>query len=134
MANDLETNSGPSVTGLLSGIVGDLQKLMQQQLALFRQEVRDDLQKTKEATLAIMAGAILSLVGGIVLCFMLAHALKHYTVIPEWGCFGIVGGAVAVIGGALLAMGLSKFRSFNPLPDESAQALKENVQWITKAK
>jgi H+/Cl- antiporter ClcA len=134
MANDLQTNSEPSVTSLLGGIVSDLQTLLGQQLALFRQEVRDDLRKTKEATLAIMAGVVVALLGGITLCFMAAHALDTYTQIPLWGCYGIVGGVLAIIGGALLAVGLGRFRSFNPLPDESAQAFKENVQWIAKPK
>jgi hypothetical protein len=37
-------------------------------------------------------------------------------------------------GGALAFAGKKKFDSFNPLPDESAQVLKENIEWIANKK
>jgi hypothetical protein len=136
MPHDLETTSpGTSVTQLLSGILGDLQELLTQQLALFRRELRDDVGKLKDATITVSAGVVLCLVAGLMLCFMLAHLLVVlFDTLPLWGSFGLVGGVLAIIGGALVAVGAARFRSFNPLPDESAQALQENVRWIAKPK
>jgi hypothetical protein len=80
-------------------------------------------------------GAVLCLLAGIMLCFMIAELLAAlFEGLPLWGSYGIVGGVLAVIGGILVAAGSAKFRSFNPLPDESAQALQENVRWIAKPK
>jgi len=45
-ANDGPRPLEPSVTFLVSGIIADLQQLIQQQLAMVRQEIRDDLRKT----------------------------------------------------------------------------------------
>ena len=132
MATDFQTETGPSVTSLLKGIVADAQNLFQQQLALFRAEIKDDLRKTIGILIAIVSGAFMVAVGGALGCFMLVHLLNSLApVIPLWGCFGIVGGCIALVGGITAYAAVSKFKPFNPLPDESVQALKENVRWIT---
>jgi hypothetical protein len=138
MSQDLGTrtdSSGTSMTSLLSGILSDIQELLKQQLALFRREVRDDIGRVKDASMAIAGGITLCLLAGIMLCFMLANLLVELVDgLPLWGSYAIVGAVLALIGGALVAFGSAKFRSFNPLPDESAQQLQENVRWIAKPK
>jgi hypothetical protein len=135
MAVELQNNSGPSLTHLVSGIISDAQALMKQQLALFRTEMKQDLKRTKQALIVLVSGLALVSVGATLLCFMAVYGL-HAAVpsIPIWGCFGIVGGVLAVGGGAAFYTGVQQFQEFNPLPDESAQALKENVQWISQAR
>jgi hypothetical protein len=54
--------------------------------------------------------------------------------IPLWGCFGIVSALFLITGMALSWLGYKKFKSFNPLPDETAQTVKENVEWIMSSK
>ena len=131
MASDLHTEAEFSVTSLLRGIVGDAQELLQQQLALFRAEIKDDFRKTVGILIAIVSGAFMVAVGGALLCFMLVHLLNSVApALPLWGCFGIIGGGVALIGGIVAYVAIARFKTFNPLPDESVQALKENVQWI----
>lgn len=131
MATDFQTETGPSVTSLLKGILADAQNLFQQQLALFRAEIKDDLRKTIGILVAIVSGGFMIAVGGALGCFMLVHLLNSLVpTLPLWGCFGIVGGCIALVGGITAYVAASKFKTFNPLPDESVQALKENVQWI----
>jgi hypothetical protein len=131
MASDLDTEARFSVTSLVSGIVGDAQDLFRQQLAMFRAEIKDDLRQTIGILIAIISGAFMVAVGGALLCFMLVHLLNSLApALPLWGCFGIVGACVALVGGAVAYVAISRFKTFNPLPDESVQAFKENVQWI----
>jgi len=120
------------MTHLVGGIIADAQELMKQQLALFRTEVKEDVRKTKQAVIALVTGLALASVGATLLSLMLVYALEAATVLPLWGCFGIVGGLLAAGGGIAFYGALRKFNEFNPLPDESARALKENVQWITQ--
>src|SRR5262249_31138196 len=103
-------------------------------LALLRSEVREDLRKTRDAALPIGLGGLVALLGGGLLTFLLVHLLHWATDfrLALWACFGIVGGGLAVLGAVLIYMGKKRFDAFNPLPDETAQALKENIQWITK--
>jgi hypothetical protein len=133
--NDLQTDPEVSVTQLVSGIIADAQKLIEQQLALLRHEVKDDLHKTKEAGLFLIWGSAIGLVGGILLSFMLVHLLSWAAPeLPLWVCYGIGGAPITALGGALFCAGIQKFKSFNPLSDQSAQALKETMQWKTNPK
>jgi uncharacterized membrane protein YqjE len=133
---DLQTTHDPgtnrSVTPLLTGIVNDIQDLLKQNLALFKVEVREDMRKTKEAAAALGVGVALAAVGGLHLTLMVVFLLSLIPRIDLWVCFGIVGAVFVGFGLALFLRGKKKLESFNPLPDESAEALKENVQCLTK--
>jgi len=133
---DLQTTQDPGtnngVAPLLTGIVNDVQDLLKQNLALFKVEVREDVRKTKEAVAALGVGAALAAVGGLHLTLTIVFLLALIPGIPLWVCFGIVGVVFTGVGLALLVRGKNKLASFNPLPDESAEALKENVQCLTK--
>jgi len=133
MATQVQSGSDVSVTSLVSGIVSDAQELMKQQLALFKAEVKEDMRKTSEATASLVVGLTTALVGSIVLSFALAHLLSWaWPEIHIWVWYAVVGGMVTAIGAGLAYTAYQKFRSFNPLPDETAQALKENLEWKTK--
>jgi tetrahydromethanopterin S-methyltransferase subunit D len=135
VAPDAEGLPERSVTTLVSGIIADAQQLIGQQLTMFRQEIRDDLRKSRDAVLALAAGVGISLVGGVLVLIMLPLLLRW--VVPElplWVCFGIVGGVLAAIGGVLVYAGVKKFESFNPLSDQSFKAFKENLKWTTSPK
>jgi len=128
-----DTGTSHSVAPLVTGIVNDLQELLKQNLALFKVEVREDFKKTKESVAALGVGIGLAALGGLLLVLMLVYLLWWAVpALPLWACFGIVGGVLTGAGFALYMRGKKKLESFNPLPDESAEALKENVQWITK--
>ena len=43
--------------------------------------------------------------GGMLLSVMLVHVLAAYTAVPLWGCYGVVGSVLAVLGWVLLASG-----------------------------
>jgi len=123
--------SDTSMTQLLSGIVSDAQNLARQQFAMFRTELKEDVRRTKQALVALVCGLALVSVGAALLCFMAVHGLHAAFELPLWACFGIVGGTLTVGGGLAFYAAVRQFNEFNPLPDESAQALKENVQWIS---
>ncbi|HEX3315668.1 MAG TPA: phage holin family protein [Gemmataceae bacterium] len=131
-----ETMSETPMTDSLRGIVDDFQKLMTQQVALLRAEVKRDWDKTKMAMCPLAAGAALGLVA--LLQLGIAAGLGIYAAaspagtdpahIPMWGCFGIAGLALAILSGILIAVGVRAFQSFNPLPDETMSSLEKNLQ------
>lgn len=133
MATDTyKSESDASMTKLVSGIISDAQDLLKQQLAMFRTELKEDVRRTKQALVALICGIALAAVGGLLLCFMAVHGLEAAFELPLWACFAIVGGILALGGGIAAYSAVRQFNEFNPLPDESAQALKENVQWISQ--
>ena len=134
------TEQQPSMTELVRGIVDDVQELIKQQVAMVRAEIRQDVRKTKEAVTSLALGAGVAVLGVLLLCFMLVHLIHQLAgggdpaSLPLWGCFGIIGGLLTVVGAVLIILGIQKFKSFNPLPDQSAKAVEENVKWLTNQK
>jgi Putative Actinobacterial Holin-X, holin superfamily III len=135
MLNESQTTTEPRVTQLVSGILADAQDLFKQQLTLLRHEVQEDLQRAKEGGSSLTGGVIVGFIGALLLSLMLVHLLSWAVpALPMWACFGLIGAPTALAGSVLLYSGFDKLRLSNLLPNQSAQALKENMQWLTKPK
>jgi len=140
--NEARTTAEPSTTSLLGGIISDFGNLIKQEIRFAKAEFKSDLSKTREAATALAIGIGVASLSGLLLVWMLVHLLHWATSpaeldparLPLWACFGIVGLVFGVIGGALIMSGIRKFQSNNPLPDQTAQSIKENVQWIANSK
>lgn len=133
MATDVSNQTEPSLSGLVSGIVSDAGRLMEQQAQILKAEIRRDMRDAREVgTLLLIGGALLS-VAGIMLLISMAYLLNWLSdgQMPLWACFGLVGLIVAVGGGIVFYRGRQKLETINPLPEQSAEALKENLQWKT---
>ena len=123
--------AAPSLMALLGGILNDAKDLLVQELTLARLEGQDELRQIKTAALLLGIGIGVSTVGGMLLSLMLVHMLVAYTDVPLWGCYGIVGSVVAVLGGVLLAAGTHKAEGIDVLP-QTVETMKENAQWLTE--
>jgi hypothetical protein len=142
MINEVTTSSEPNTTSLLRGITSDIGDLIRQEVRFARTEIQSDLRKSRDAVLVLALGAGTAVLGAIHLTVMLVFLLHWLTApagtdpadIPLWGCFGIVSAVFLATGAALVWLGVKKFESFNPLPDKTAQTVKENVEWIMNSK
>ena len=135
MATDLHSTQESGVTALVTGIIGDAEDLFKQQVELLKTEVRHNVRKSMEAGTILASGAWLGLVGAIFLVLMLVYLTQWYEPTwPLWVCHGIWGGLIFIAGAILFATGKMKLDSVTPVPERSAEALKENMQWITNPK
>jgi len=135
---------GASFTSLVKGIVNDVGDLIKQEFRFARTEIKTDLRRTGEASRSLAIGIVIASLGLVLLLLMLVHLLHWLSVpsglaldparLPLWACYAIVGGLLTVGGGVLAYAGKKKFDSFNPLPDETAKNIKENLEWITNSK
>ena len=123
--------AAPSLAALLGGIMQDAKDVLVQELTLARLEGQDELRQIKTAALLLGIGIGVSTVGGMLLSLMLVHMLVAYTDVPLWGCYGIVGSVVAVLGGVLLAAGTHKAEEIDVLP-QTVETMKENAQWLAE--
>jgi uncharacterized membrane protein YqjE len=131
-----------SFTSLVKGIVNDVGDLIKQELRFATTELKTDLRRTGEASRFLVIGIVMAFLGAIVLTLMLVHLLHWLTLpagveqagLPLWACYAIVGFLLGGGGTALAWTGKKKFDSFNPLPDETANNIKENLEWITNSK
>jgi uncharacterized membrane protein YqjE len=132
MATNLQTGSEPSLTAVVTGIIGDFQELIKQQLALFKAELKQDLRKAREASVSLACGLALLGLGSVLLCFFVVHLLE-WAFRPHlelWVCYLIVGAVVAAVGGGLTAYAWGLFRSVTA--EQSVQSIEENLEWKTK--
>lgn len=131
--NRLET--GPSISSLVGGIITDAQVLIRQEMQLARREIQDEVQKAKMAALSLAAGVGVLFFGAMLLCFMLVNLLYWATnpiheQFPLWAWYGIVGGALAVVGLLLLYGARTKAGQIHLVPPQTAETMRENVRWI----
>jgi uncharacterized membrane protein YqjE len=132
MADRINMNDSPtSVTQLVGGIVTDLQTLLHQELQLAKTELRQEWDKTKTAAGTMVAGATVLMLAALLLCFALVYLVNFFApALPLWACFAIIGAALALIGGILVGIGHSKAAEVNVIPPQTAETMKENVQWM----
>jgi hypothetical protein len=131
-----------NVSGLLRGIINDVGDLIRQELRFARTEFKSDARAMLRAGLVLALGAGTAALGVILVAFMLVHLVHWLSLpagtaepgIPLWGCYGIVAAVFLSVGGLMVFAGVKTFQNVNPLPDETAKNVKENVEWIMNSK
>jgi uncharacterized membrane protein YqjE len=131
MATDVQTPPEPGLAKLIGGIVSDMQQLFSQQLLLVKTELKQDSRRVLELTPMMALAFLLGFVGLIVVSLGVAYLLYTYVALPLWGCMLIIGFLLMAAGGVVGWVVLQRFRSFNPLPDQSLAGLQENLEWKT---
>lgn len=131
MASDLTNSHEPGTATLVGDIIKDAQDLFKQQFQLFRVELREDVNKAKKA-IPLACLALTMLLGGV---FLLGLALGNllawaFPIAPPWVWQAVA--AVIWIGlGVVIFLVLLNSKSLHPIPEQSMEALKENVEWKT---
>lgn len=119
-----------SLGSIVSGIVGDVQDLVRQEIALARQEVREEVNTAKDAGIKLgIAGGVLA-VGGLLLVFALAEGVGALLGGRIWAGYAIVGALFAIVGYVLLSSAQKELKTINPVPQKTVDTMKENVEWI----
>lgn len=125
--------AGGTITELVSGVINDAQKLVKQQIDMFKSEFKEDLSRTKKA--AVLGGISIAAlaVGGFALIFAIVAILERvFPSLPPWGAWSLFSGVFLAVGIVLGLMARNLFESFNPLPDKTFNALTENLTWKTE--
>jgi uncharacterized membrane protein YqjE len=118
---------GRSVGELLGEVTSDLSKLMRQEVALAKVELKEEAAKAGKAS-GLLGGA--GAVGYLVLVFLslaLMFALDNAMGIG-WAAL-LTAVILGVVAGILFVLGRSKFKQVNPKPEQTVETLKEDVQW-----
>jgi len=134
MPNNVQTESPPSVASLVGGIIEDAQRLVQQELRLARRELQTEWDKAKVAAMSITIGMAVCVLGGVFLGSMLVYLLHELAGLALYASYGIVGGVLAVIGGIVFYGGYQKAGAVSVVPPQTAETMRENVQWMQNPK
>jgi len=126
----MATNRDSSIGSLVGSIVGDVQDLVRQEIALARQEVREEVNTAKDAGIKFgIAGGVLG-VGGLLLILGIAGGLAQLLGLPTWAGYLIVGVVLAIVGYIMLSSAQKQAKQISPVPRKTVETMKENVEWI----
>lgn len=127
-----QQRSEPSYGSLLVGIANDAKDLLLQEVALTKLEVQNELEKAKGVAIGLSVGIGVIAAGGMLLVLMTVHLLAAWTVVPLWGCYGIVGGVLVGLGGLVLTIGKTKAVELQTASQRSMERIRESAQWLTR--
>jgi len=125
-----ERGGDPSVSQLLSGIIGDAQVLVRQEIALARQEISEEIDTAKQAGVKLGIAAGVLAMGGLLLVLTLAQGIADFFNWPSWAGYGLVGLVLAIAGYVLLSLAQKQIKAVHPVPAKTIETLKEHVEWI----
>jgi hypothetical protein len=130
MVDRIPNESSPSMAALLGGIVSDIQTLVRQEIALAKSEMIREWDKAKTAAGTLVVGMVLLTLGGLFLSVTIACVLAEVAHLPWWAAFLIVGVVLTVAGVGFYIIGRTRAAEVNVIPPQTAQTMKENVEWI----
>ncbi len=135
MSTNLQSGPEPSLAALATGIINDVQELFQQQVKLLKHEFEVSLYRAAEGAGALIAGVVLSVLGGLLLVFGIVYLLAWLLpTVPLWGWFMIVGALLLIPGACLAYFAAQTIKAVGEQAEEAGEAMKENLEWTTKQK
>jgi hypothetical protein len=124
---DLERKS---VGTLASDLAKDTKHLIELELEAAKLDIRQEIQKAKQAAASASIGGAIAGTGALMLVLAIVFVLFTYTALPLWGAFAIVGGALAIMGGVALMFGVSRAKDIEVPGKRAALEAKEDAKWI----
>ena len=115
-----------SLGQLLSDLVGDVGRLLRQELRLAQCEISEKLQRAQNGVYAIVTGLLVAFCALLILLQALVIALGN--VMPPWAAALSVGLALAVIAYLLIRQGRANLRARNLIPERTLRAGRAVVQ------
>jgi len=103
---------------------------VRKEVLLAKTEVKAEIDKAKQGAISLGIGAGFAAIGGLLLLQMLVHFLVWAFGIPLWVSYLIVGGLLAVVGVVLLLRGKSRVSELDPVPHETLDSVRKDVEWI----
>ena len=115
-----------SLSELLSDVTGEIATLFRKEVELARVETSEQVSRAAKAGAMLGAAAVVGFLTLILLAFAAAWGLSE--VVPEGVAFLIVGVVFGIVAAVLASAGKKKIASVNPMPDQTVQTLKADVQ------
>jgi hypothetical protein len=130
MATRVDTDR--SVGQLLGDVTRDLQQLMRKEFELAKAETKEELQKATAAGKGFGIAGLMGYLALVMLSFAAAWALT--AIMPTGWAFFAVGMVFAIVAAAMALRGRKQIQKFHPVPEETVETLKEDVQWLKSRK
>jgi uncharacterized membrane protein YqjE len=116
-----------SLGELLGRVSRDFSELVSTQVELAKVEIREEIAAAGRGAGILTGGAFCAYLAVILLSFAAAWGLSE--IVPEGVAFLIVGAVYAVAAAVLLPKGKDRLSQVRPVPEKTAETVKEDVQW-----
>lgn len=91
-------------SSLITGILGDAETLLRKEIALAKEEVREEMRDMRGQALRLGGGGVVLHVSAILLALGLAGGLAQLLSWPAWGGYAVVGLVLAAVGYGVTSM------------------------------
>jgi len=120
----------PSVSDILGHMLGDLQRLIRDEVRLARAEL---VQSVVDAAMGLGAVALAGAFGLLAIAFVgVAVFYALALVIPLWAAGLTVVGFYALLAGAALLFARGRLRPSNLMPEQTIESLQEDREWLER--
>lgn len=116
-----------SISDVLQDIIGNIQDILRSEIRLAKTEIREQADKAKLAGILIGSGAVAGVFAAFLILLTFVYALTR--VIPDWAAALVVALGLLVLGSALIASGIGRFKKVKVAPDKTIENMKENIEW-----
>jgi hypothetical protein len=123
------TPGPPRLFDLVDRLIRDVGTLLDQKAALLTLEIRQQFSAALRGLVTMAVGAVLAAVG-LLLLGMAAALWVGAFIGSEAGGYGVVGAAIAIIGGGAIAVTRRQLTSRTIKPEETMQELRRDAKWI----
>jgi uncharacterized membrane protein YqjE len=121
-----------SLGELFSEMGSEVSQLVRSEIDLAKAELKEEASKVAKAGAVLGAGGFIAYLAVILLSFAAAWGLA--TAIPEGFAFLIIGTVYVVIAVVCFLVGRQRLQEFSPVPQETVETIKEDVQWARARK
>jgi uncharacterized membrane protein YqjE len=116
-----------SLGELLSQLSHDFSDLVSTQVALAKTEIKDEVARAGKGVGVLGGAAFAAYLAILLLSFAAAWGLA--AVMPTGWAFVIVGAVWLVVAAVLFAVSRDRLRTVQPIPPQTRQSLKEDIEW-----
>ena len=117
-----------SLGSTVSGLLGDLQHIVRDEVQLAKSELKEDAGKMGKAGGMVAGAGVFGFTGFVFLMLGVTHLLSKK--MEMWLSASIVGTALVTIAGVLGSMGKSEVQSAHLAPEQTIESVKENAEWV----
>lgn len=124
------TDSGDGIGEILSEVISDVTRLFRKEVELAKVELKEEAGKAGRAGGMLAGAGVAGLLTAVMVSLAFA-ALLDEVMHPALAAL-IVGVLWALAGVALYSAGRTRLRQVSPLPQQTVESVKEDVQWLRK--
>jgi O-antigen ligase len=102
--------------------------LVRDEVALARQEIRENLKTVQAAVMVIAMGGVLALASLLTLCAAVVLVLAEY--LKPWQSALAVGLVLAISASVLIFRGILQLKHTRLRPEQTIETIEENKEWL----